>query len=374
MQKKIVTGLVIALCSAATMSHIALAQAPKPKTKQAPGTIGTKQLAGTEGQIGTTYTFEVKDAIPRFNFTLLSAMYTVDNVPRLEGSYAPGKDEKLLVLRYQIHNPNKEDISIAAEGFALAHFQAVASDNKTFNCELTPVALNEGSRKPGKPYPNADLVLKPGQKSEVLVAAIRVPAVASVPKLIIQRGRVGTNEQVVRFDLKGKVKPLPAPFADPADATGATALSTIPAKIGDKCLGIRSDFEVTSFAYTGETIGDIAPDEGGKLLVVGVTGTFKNGSRGGVIGGGDTFSGYYTDASGEKVTGDEANLTILRATRPAPFDGEEHEYGEKYTLRMIFRVPSGVSPKTVVLQNNSSDDGGGELVSRSYIFDLSAVK
>ena len=47
-----------------------------------------------------------------------------------------------------------------------------------------------------------------------------VPAAGVVPKLIVEREQ---GAPVIRYDLRGKVKALPQPFADPSDTTGATA-------------------------------------------------------------------------------------------------------------------------------------------------------
>lgn len=360
----------LVLCLSTFITTASAQNKKPPKPKQAPGTIGTKQMAGGEGQVGTTYSFERSPDYPRFNFTLLSAAYSIDQIPHKEGSFTPKKDEKLLLLRYVIQNPTKADIEVTSTYFAQVTFQAVATDNKTYSAERTQYALLEGGRPVGKPYPFADLVLKPGQKSEPLLAAIIVPADVSIPKLVVLRGRVGTKEKVTRFDLRGKIKPLPAPIADPADPTGATARMEIPAKIGDTCIGAFSDFKVESMAYSTEAIGDAAPPDGGKILAVTASATYGNGVPLTMFTTEDKVTGYLKDGDGEKIVAVEE---IYKATRPEPALVEPHNYGDTVRFRVLFKVPNGVTPQKLYLRNDSYI-GGGPQEGREYVFDLSSVK
>lgn len=66
---------------------------------------GTTQLAGDVGVIGKAFTIgKNENAI---NFTLTSAEFSVSRVTVGEDVYTPKADEKLLVLRYTVHNPQK---------------------------------------------------------------------------------------------------------------------------------------------------------------------------------------------------------------------------------------------------------------------------
>ncbi len=370
MHKILRYGTLAIVCAVGCGTQAVLAQSGKTKTKQAPGTIGTKQMAGGEGQIGTTYSFERSPDYPRFNFTLVSAAYSVERLPFKDGSFTPLKDEKLLVLRYTLQNPTKTDIEITSPYFAKVTFQAVATNNKTYSADRTPYALMEGGRPAGKPYPFADIVLKPGQKSETLVAAILIPADVSIPKLVVQRGRVGTKEKVTRFDLRGVIKPLPAPIADPADPSGATARAEIPAKIGDSCVGAFSDFKVESMAYTADAIGDAAPPDGGKILAVTASANYGNGAPMTLFTTEDKVTGYLKDGDGEKIVAVEE---IFKTTRPEPAVIESHSYGDTVRFRILFKVPNGVTPQKLYLRNDSYIEGGPK-DGREYVFDLSGVK
>lgn len=221
------------LIAAATTTLVVLApnafaQKAKPKTppkKSTVGTLGTAQAKGGEGRFGTTYTIANSGGY-MYNITIASAEYTVARHNLNKGVYVvPKEGEKLLLLHLLIQNPKPDDLYVGASSIT---FSTVAADNKTRDeCStLRRVSAKEEL---------AD-TLKPGQKfpEEVLVACT-VPATGPVPKLILNMGRKGTNEEVVRYFLgraPNIIKPLPAPYADPADPSGATAFAETPAKIG----------------------------------------------------------------------------------------------------------------------------------------------
>jgi hypothetical protein len=112
---------------------VALAQNKPPvKPKTRVGTIGTKPMAGGEGQIGVAYSLKNVDFFGGFNITIHEVSYSVDRLPIQDTAYIPKRDQKLLVIRFQLQNPSREDIPFP--GFNGGHllFQAVASDNKTY--------------------------------------------------------------------------------------------------------------------------------------------------------------------------------------------------------------------------------------------------
>ena len=175
---------------------------------------GTTQLAGGEGVIGKTYTLGKTQPL---NFTLKSAEYTVSRINMGPNIYAPKADEKLLVLRFTVQNPKQNEVSLSYSSFKLT-----VVDNKDVNHEFDSYIAREGT---------SDVLginLKPAQKIEVY-AVWPVPASGVTPKLIVARDQ---DSPVLRYDLRGKIKPLPAPFADPADSSGATALGEVPASTG----------------------------------------------------------------------------------------------------------------------------------------------
>ena len=76
-------------------------------------------------------------------------------------------------------------------------------------------------------HSEVSLLLKPGQKIDVYTRIV-LAADVSLPKLIVD----DANNKVWRYDLKGQVTPLAAPFADPAVKDGSAALDEVPGKAG----------------------------------------------------------------------------------------------------------------------------------------------
>jgi hypothetical protein len=65
---------------------------------------------------------------------------------------------------------------------------------------------------------------------------------------------------VIRYDLRGVAKPLTSPFADPSDKTGATALTEIPAQIGQYYPLHNFDIKVLETGYA-DALGETVPEE-----------------------------------------------------------------------------------------------------------------
>jgi hypothetical protein len=107
--------------------------------------------------------------------------------------------------------------------------------------------------------------LKPAQKVDV-VAAWPVPANAKIPKLIVQRGNED-SAPVVRYDLSGKIKPLSAPFADPADPMGSTALELVAGQVGTYYPMGAMDVKLEGVVYNKDRIDNKTPAEGKRFLV-----------------------------------------------------------------------------------------------------------
>ena len=81
--------------------------ATKPKANpNSPVLLGTTQLPGDFGQLGTTYTVGKSDPV---NFTLKSAEYSITPLMVGNSIWVPKADQKLLVLHYTIHNPLKRE-------------------------------------------------------------------------------------------------------------------------------------------------------------------------------------------------------------------------------------------------------------------------
>ena len=92
-----------------------------------------------------------------------------------------------------------------------SHRLEPGKDEKTIN-QTNPIR-REGEQA------GIDLTLKPGQGIEDLIVPCLVPAETPLPKLILNAGREGTSDKVIRYMLgtgKNIVKPLSDLYVDPA--------------------------------------------------------------------------------------------------------------------------------------------------------------
>lgn len=321
---------------------------PAPAAKAGgPVVLGTKQLPGDFGQLGTTYTIG-KDS--PLNFTLKSAEYSIARVNLGTNSWVPGVGQKLLVLHYTVHNPNPRETRYY---WADLKFTAVSKDDK--NYEYLQAAGREGTSD------SVDISLKPAQKLEVW-SAILVPAEGVVPKLIVERQE---GAPVIRYDLRGKVKGMASPFAESSDAEGATVAKQIQVKPGQWApIGVF-DAKLDSIAYTTEALGGSAPEQGQRYLVA--TFTLKNST-------GDARRYYWGDFEAEvrDADGEKAPFVqqLLKGSRNETADGDLPP-GEEYRVRFFFVLPEKVEGKAILLKEGKQPDSG---TPRPFTFDLSGLK
>lgn len=305
---------------------------------------GTTQLAGGEGELGKTYTLGKNNPL---NFTLRSVEYTVNRVTVRDMIYAPKADEKLLVLHYTVQNPTKQEQPVN-----WASFKFTAVDSKDINRVFDNYISREG---------NSELYearLKPAQKID-LVAAWQVPAAGVIPKLIVEREK---GAPVLRYDLRDKVKPLPAPFADPADSTGATALQEVPAMVGTYYPLMVFDIKLEGISFSSDKFENRAPREGKRYLVA--TFAIKNATGATAREAPyayNTFKFVLKDADGEKQDFDGY---LIKLSRDEHADGKLKP-GEEYRFRVYFEMPQDLTGQILYASDRYS---------RSYMFDISSFK
>jgi hypothetical protein len=344
-----------------TVGSTATAQKPKTKPpvkpKTAVGTIGTKQMEGTEGQIGVTYSLKTNEALDApFNITITRVTYSTQSFRYNDWVMTPPREQKYLVVHYLCQNPTKEDIEIPSYYQANKLFQAVGSDNKTYTPDESykDSYLDNPNLAPAKNYAVADLKLKPGQKSETVFALIPIPADVTVPKLIVKRGRVGTKEQVVRFDLRDKVKSDFGRYANAANP--AVPLEECPAVFGTAYP--LSSLEVTVSDVKREPgpfeNGGFTADEGKEFI----TGTvaLKN------VAPQERYLWVdycpvitLVDADGEKTTFDR-NQGFLRVNRTSRIEVGNVEPLDSRKGVFFFQVPKGTKIKQIIVSEVNFPD------------------
>lgn len=222
------------------------------------GAKGTDQVPGAAGVLKKAYSLGNIGA--QLNFTLLDAVYRADQLRFEDSVYYPVAGEKLLVVHYVIHNPEKVDQKVLWSAF---DFLAVDSTETTCEVIKNAIQANTGEK--------LDIILKPGQKIEA-ISALRVAAAGEVPKLIVQRHA----PPVLRYNLLGKVSPLPAPYSDPADKTGATLRDEVPAELQTAYATGIFQTSIQSINYTSEPLAGNKPKDGKYFAVVTVSATNMN--------------------------------------------------------------------------------------------------
>jgi hypothetical protein len=337
-------------------------QPPKPKA----GNIGTRQMAGSEGQVGVTYSLERFEFAPRFNLTITGVSYSVGRFPLRDQTLTAIRTQKLLVIRYVLQNPNKEDIELGAGDMTRSLFQAVANDNKTYESEgdFAIGFIEAKNLAPGKPNPYADLKMKPGQKSETLVSIIPIPADATVPKLIVRRGRVGTSEQVLRYDLRDKITSDFGIFADPANPT--TPRAEIAALAGTAYPVANLEIKVADLKREAAPPHADIPAEEGREFITGTV-TIKNLSAQ-PRGLWDTCRPVIAliDEDGERKVFD---LPLLKGNRSEFVQPGEGQPLEERRATFYFSVPKGVKYKKLEVHEWNFLD----LEARRLVYDVSAL-
>jgi hypothetical protein len=163
---------------------------------------------------------------------------------------------------------------------------------------------------------------------------------------------------VVRYDLRGVAKPLAAPFADPADKNGATALEEIPAQANTYYPLQYLDVKLLSTAYA-DTLGEIEREDNQRFFVATIS--IRNGSKAEQSFNWSTITPELVDADGEKPDWPQA---LLRSTRNEGADGTLKP-GEEYRARIYFRLPKETAAKTLKLSESES---------HFYVFDVSNTK
>ncbi|MES2463611.1 MAG: hypothetical protein V4671_23805 [Armatimonadota bacterium] len=318
----------------------------KPAAAKAAGPVvlGTTQLPGDFGKLGTTYTVGTREPI---NFTLRSAEYSATPYTIDGNTWVPRADQKLLILHYTLHNPVQREQPVS---WSSLRFTAVDAQDK--NQEMIDAVGRDGTSD------RLSVILKPAQKIDA-VAAVLVPAEGVVPKLIVEREK---GAPVVRFDLRGKVKPLTAPIADASDSSGVTARKEVPAVKGTFYATGVFDTRLDEVAYVKGPLLNREAGAGKRYFTAVLT--LKNRTNRPQTYYWGYFLADLKDADGEKTATAQA---LLKATRDEANSGEIAP-GEEARIRYFFPIPDNVTGKTLRFAEGKQIDAR---VARVFAFDVS---
>ena len=330
----------VVLATAFVLTALPAMSAVKKKAPAKRIVLGTKQLNGDQAELGLTYTLGKTAPL---NVTLNSAEYSVEPIRYGKNYIVPKADEKLLVLHYTLHNPNPRDF-----GLRWSTFNINAVDSKDTNWRYNTSVGMEATNE------MCNMSLKPGQKTKVYTA-ITVPAKGEIPKVMFESG----DRLVLRYDFRGKAKPLPAPIADPSDASGATALEKAPAQMGIFYRTRLLRTKLDSVAFTTEPVKGRAPKAGTRYLTI--IGTMKNETVNNFGVAWSTIKPRLLDADGAEIRWDGNTFYASRDDNV----NTTLEPGQELRFRHVFTVPEKVGLGSIAWTEN-----GG----RAFVYDLTQVK
>ncbi len=216
------------------------------------GAKGTTQMAGADGKFLRPYSLGKKTY--QLNFTLKSVEYTLDPVKIGGRTTVAGPGEKLMVIRFNIHNCEKKEQYVSGDCFKLTAVDATETTKDNANY----IGL-ETTKQP------LAMPLKPAQKLDCY-AVFKVVANGEIPKLIVMRA----VEPVVRYNLLGKAK-LPVADADPSDPTNATVATELKGSIGTPFITDTWQVTLTSVGQPIAEKGRVKARRGYKLVPIEAT-------------------------------------------------------------------------------------------------------
>jgi hypothetical protein len=301
--------------------------AAKPSAPPVRPVQGTAQLPGDNGKLGTTYTLGRLGA-DAVNFTLNSAEFVLGPVTIGGNVFAAAADQKLLVLKYTLHNPSQIPMTAGWDTVSMT-----AVDSVDTNHSWAQVASRTGTTD------RLDFELKPAQKVEATTVIV-VPAKGVIPKLICQRLDA---TPVLRFDLRNAVKPLPDPWRDPADSSGATVLKSIDGKVGTAVTTGKWTVTVDKFERNQKPPEGVELEEGSSIQWVHATLTNATTEEQTL-----NWAALYANWEDNEAVGVEYNQTMLRATRDGSVDVALPP-GKSLSVRYFVVVPKGSTMKTLIL-------------------------
>lgn len=303
---------------------------------------GTNQLAGGDAKLNQTVTL-YPGTSEAMNFTLKSAEYAVGHwLTADKNDFLPKAGEKLLILHATIQNPQKGDHAFRGD-----HVAMTGVDSK--NTEVKP----EWSCYDEKTHAVVEMTFKPAQKLDVIYL-MKLDATVSLPKLIVNT----SNNKVWRYDLRGQIKGLAAPYADPASKDSSVALDTIAAKPGTYYNSLF-DVRLDKVEYVTQPMLDREVPEAGRLMLVTVT--YRNPLPTPQLLQGWTLKPKVFDQDDMEA---QNGTNGFLAGRDQEVDGNIAP-GKEITLRYVVPVTQGTEPKRLEL----AFDGG-----RTFSYDISTIK
>jgi hypothetical protein len=338
-------AFVLSLLAVVVVSAAVGAPPKKPPKKPAASAVGPAQpMPGQWAELGKLYYL---DSDKHIAFSLKAASFACGRLYFGADVVAPSANEKMLVLEFTFQNAGKEEWTV---NWATAGFTAVDSSDQ--NREGTGYVGQSRNKE------KLDMRLKPAQKADCYTC-LMLPNDCQAPKLmVIPYG----EEKALRYDLHGKVKGLEAPYADPADKTGATGLSEIPAEKGKAYPGRLFDFGFDGISFAGGTYAGSEPNEGYGWAICAATITNRGKEKWTL-----NWATLTPTLSGRSGTIEFSGGTFADADGNGGFD-TSLEPGKTASVQYCFPVKRGATLQSFALQEGEEEGG------RRYVWDLGGVR
>lgn len=303
---------------------------------------GQAQLKGIAGAFGTVYSLQ-----NGFNLAILEARYTVDPLNAYLGINAR-VDQKILVIEFSLKNARPEDNFFDSTSM-FSVVDTAGQVYQEFGIALESKGATEGSftLRPGQGIGQPDL-------KDPLRVAFPVPANVKIDKIMLNQGRLNTDEKVIRFpiiianakkDDKNVIAPLPDNVRA-ADPSGAVALPSGKLEKGvfvsSGPFALRLDEMVT----TSDLLEAAPPGDGHVFIVLKMTGKLLAGQDDNMytITGGDDPEHAIEDSDGETYR----PTHFYKASKDEAAE-KEFKTGDEYHFRMVFEVPQAAKLKTLTI-------------------------
>jgi len=248
--------------------------------------------------------------------------------------YRPGRDEKFLIMHYSIKNAGTADI----------HVNAVSIDWQAIDSNGTSHEANWvcGERT----TQTLDQDLHTGQVVDCYTC-FTIPA-KSTASILTMAAHGETSD--AWYDLEGdnngkpKVGPIPSPYADPADSSGATPLMVVPGVMNTVYMVGDYDIKVVSLMKTTQKISDWELQNDQEYAIVSVSMTsFAEGAYD--VSGNNLLlkdsTGQTYERSGIIDTYSQGPVEI----KPQP--------GETVKCRIVYRLPKGTNLKSFLMNEDT---------------------
>ena len=347
-------ALLIGCClasNAAPTAHHGRTITIKPVDERIPGPAKPK-IPGKDGpaHVGEAVTINSESGALKLTVDKLELQGDRFRIGNTD-SEVPSGTEKLLIIHYTLVNPNPTDVAISGK---TVRFTALDAERKP-HADVAD-AIVEGDTD------IFDGPVKAGDKVN-LVKVVHIPSRGPVAALLASPGPTGTSEMHV--DVSGHVDKLPAPYVDPQDANGFTALPTVAAKTGTTYQVGDCDLTMTDAQYSSDALlnfnGEAEPDSEHIYALFTFEVTCQKQS--GISFGFDDFNPSLNTIDGLQV--DPANAPLLNGKLNLAFESDLQYNDDRH-----FRVYFLISKHDAMVSLTISAGNGA----RKFIYDVSDIQ